>query len=255
MAIPSEYASLLGDPEFPRLLYDGSSGAKILRILGLFSKYSRLGLTRDYDRPVAIAGLQKRLQSTIEVGGDFGILDARDTRGLLRRTLLWRRGLGVSSIKPIDFPNSKGHPPIPSWSWMAYNGGIDYLNLGFDHWDWEYLQSPWNQQHERKIAEVDLDTSKITLVAYAQACNLDAASGRELELYLDNPERLQSKPWCAVLGKAKNPPNENDHRHCVLLVSQTLDRKSHSNRIHKRIGVAIVPGRCLSQDTEIIFIQ
>lgn len=252
----SESASFLGDPEFPRLLYQATQGGKILRIQGLFSKYSRLGLSKAYDRPVAIAGLQKRLLSTIRVAGDFGILDGRDTKGLLRRTLLWRRGSKVSSLRPIDFSESQATTPVPSWSWMAYEGGIDYLKLEFDHWDWAHLQSPWNTEHEKRISDVDPKTFDITLVAHAQICDFKAATEIEIERHLDDQgSLLQVMPLCVVLGRTKGTDTVDDQKHCVLIVAPKLDTDTLGNRVYKRIGVAVLPGKCISPNTKIVHIQ
>lgn len=254
--IYSGSASFLGDPEFPRLLYQATQGGKILRIQNLFSKYSRLGLSKPYDRPVAIAGLQERLLSTIRVTGDFGILDGRDTKGLLRRTLLWHRGLKVTSLRPIDFSKSQATVKVPSWSWMAYEGGIDYLSLDFDQWIWAHLQSPWNGEHEERIANVDPSTVNATLVARAQICDFRAATENEIERHLDDREYLlQGMPLCVVLGRAKGTNVEDDQKHCVLIIASTLDKDTLGNRIYQRRGVAVLPGKCISPNSKIVHIQ
>lgn len=203
---------------------------------------------------MAIAGLLKRLLNTIGVKGGFGILDERDTRGLLRRTLLWHRGAKDTSMKCIDFSQSQAQIAVPSWSWMAYDGGIDYLELGFGHYEWFNLQSPWSYPDDQ-IAEVDPDTADITLVARAQICDLQAAIETEIELHLDNLGPLQEKPLCAVLGKATGTDLDDDRKYCVLMLAPTLEKDKLGNKIHKRIGAGILPGKCISPIAKIVHIQ
>lgn len=250
----SASASFLGDPEFPRLLYRATRGGKILMIQGLFSKYSRLALSKPFDRPVAIAGLLKRLINTIGVQGDFGILDERDTKGLLRRTLLWHRGAKEPDMKCIDFSESQAHISVPSWSWMANTGGIDYLDLDFGHYKWSALQSPWSYPDDYTV-EVDPDTAGITLVAHAQICDLQAALETEIELHLDIPGSLQEKPLCAVLGKAFRADANDDRKHCVMMLAPTLRKDKLGNKIHRRIGAGILPGKCISPNAKVVHIQ
>ena len=122
--VNNTFAAFLGDPDFPRYLYQATRGEKILRILSLFQGYSRLGLSIPYDRPVVIHGLQKRLLRTIKVDGVFGVLDEGETRGLLRRTLLWCRGSDEASLTCIDFPKERT-TLFPSWSVLD---GIPWRN-------------------------------------------------------------------------------------------------------------------------------
>lgn len=41
----------------------------------------------------------------------------------LHRSLLWRRTTGTQEQKRIEYPSDRS---IPSWSWMAYPGGISF---------------------------------------------------------------------------------------------------------------------------------
>jgi hypothetical protein len=63
------------------------------------------------------------------VKGGFGILYEDKTQGTLLRSLLWYRGgdPNTSSLTRIEFPDDR--VGVPSWSWMAYTGEIDYLSL------------------------------------------------------------------------------------------------------------------------------
>ena len=139
---------------------------------------------------------------------------------------------------------------------MAYEGGIDYLKLEFDHWDWAHLQSPWNIEHEKRITDVDSSTLNITLVAYAQICDFKAATETEIELHIDSQGRLlQKRPLCIVLGRTKGIDAVDDQKHCVLIVAPKLGRDTLGSTIYERIDVAIPPGKCISPNTKIVHIQ
>jgi hypothetical protein len=60
-------AAFLGDPDFPQILSDATQGAKIRRYQRLYREYSRLGLSKPFDRPTAIDGLRQRLLRTMRV--------------------------------------------------------------------------------------------------------------------------------------------------------------------------------------------
>jgi hypothetical protein len=93
-----------------------SAGEKILRYQDLYEKYSRLGLTKDYDRPIAIDGLQSRLLRAFDTEGGSGIFDEGPVlRGHLRRSLLWHRSADVDRLYQIEFPLTRT-TAVPSWS-------------------------------------------------------------------------------------------------------------------------------------------
>uniref|UniRef100_A0A8H7N4G9 Heterokaryon incompatibility domain-containing protein n=1 Tax=Bionectria ochroleuca TaxID=29856 RepID=A0A8H7N4G9_BIOOC len=52
----NETASFLGDPDFPQIIMSADKGERILLYQDLYTKYSRLGLSRPTDRAVAIGG-------------------------------------------------------------------------------------------------------------------------------------------------------------------------------------------------------
>lgn len=149
----SELAAFLGDSRFPESTAKLPYGAKIRLYQDLYSKYSRLELSRHEDRPIAIAGIEKHLVLSFQVRGGFGVFDDGE-RGLLWRSLLWRRGRNEEEEAPrlqrIDFEHVEGSAAgriaPPSWSWMAYRGAIDYLDPPFDRMEWEErdIYSQWS---------------------------------------------------------------------------------------------------------------
>jgi hypothetical protein len=274
----SNVAALLGDSNFPNTLYSSSKGGKILQYQGLYKQYSNLGLTNPWDRPIAIEGLQRRLLNTMSVRGGYGIFDEGDTRGLLRRSLLWCRDPIIPKLLRIQFPTER--EPMPSWSWMAYwggrnsPGGIDYLELDFDTWSWEDLQSPWSCVAEDENEEETKDKSalgeayallrndksdvkstsvpsraKYVLVAYAREMDLNAVHDGDGDLFFDNPDEAPLKrTMCVVLGRAKGTRTPaKEQKNCVLVVSPTGEKSNDGKDIYERVGVGILPRMCIAE--------
>lgn len=93
------------------------------KAITMYRMYSRLELTEPTDRPTAIAGLERRLAGAIGTSAHFGVFAHSE---LLHQSLLWRRS-GDKLLEPIKF---KTGSIVPSWSWTAYQGAIDYLHVG-----------------------------------------------------------------------------------------------------------------------------
>ncbi|KAF2011920.1 hypothetical protein BU24DRAFT_266342 [Aaosphaeria arxii CBS 175.79] len=232
-------AALLGDPNFPQILSHAAVGERILRYQKLYSEYSRLGLSQSYQRPIAIEGLQQRLLRTMRVDGGFGVFDGDATRGLLRRSLLWCRGSDTESLSPIQFPTGG----VPSWSWMAYTGGIDYLDIGFGTLDWEDIQSPWSRGGGQSIEGPPV------LVAKARVYDPGAANESEGALVWDTPKSSLSQlseTLCVVMGKEKGSMPDQDKRHAVLVIKPKENTVTPSQpKDYVRIGTGFMPGKCI----------
>lgn len=56
----SDMVAFLGDADFPHVIMRVEQAEKILRYRDPYKRYSRLGLSNDYDHPMAIDGLQHR---------------------------------------------------------------------------------------------------------------------------------------------------------------------------------------------------
>jgi hypothetical protein len=178
-------ADFLGDPKFPTKAMRANRAGKIAYFQGLYKQYSRLNFTHYDDRPFAIAGLEKRLQKAFGTKGDYGIFDDGDKHdgGLFHRSLLWQRGEeegDAEHLIPINFPPAR-NVKVPSWSWMAYKGGIDFIDPPFHSANWEYdeLQPPWTCG--------SLSTTRITrpdgeVAITAVVRNFDVAGRQQFEV-------------------------------------------------------------------------
>ncbi|KAF2683626.1 hypothetical protein K458DRAFT_304318 [Lentithecium fluviatile CBS 122367] len=234
----SNSAAFLGDPDFPKMLKSCSRAEQILRIQSLYRQYSRLKLSNATDRPLAIAGLQQRILRTMDVRGAFGILFSAEKRGILHRSLLWHRASDTSSLERISYFNTEtGDVPIPSWSWMAYSGGIDYFNPDFDGYEWQDVRSPWSDNIRSDC-----------LKAFAKDLIGLYFSLEEEHIIHDDPsEADMNGTACLVLGVEKGSTKPSaERRHYVLLVKRDPhnDWSAHAP-VWKRIGAGYLPGKCL----------
>lgn len=182
-------------------------------------QYSRLELSHQKDRPVAIAGLEQRLIGDLNVFGCFGMLDSNQP-GLLRRSILWRRAKDVASLKLIDFGNSVKAPP--TWSWMAYDGPIDYLELPFGQVEWEQhdIRSLWSQSTIGKRYSTDGSADAASLHVVARRFTPDAKTRvEEVDIISDIDTAWEMR--CVVLGRLRMPFQEaRSQLHFALLVAE-----------------------------------
>ncbi|GAB1318180.1 Heterokaryon incompatibility domain-containing protein [Madurella fahalii] len=122
-------SSILGSSNFPKWGSPEAVQDKWAVFQDMFTRYSTLNLTQKTDRPVAMGGLEFRLATTFETQSAFGIV-----KDFFGRSLLWQRS-GNEWMEPIfhstdaQARGSGMRVKPPSWSWMAYTGGIRYGNL------------------------------------------------------------------------------------------------------------------------------
>lgn len=228
---------------------ESSHGGKIRLYQDLYMQYSRLAFTHPQDRPVAIAGLEQRLITNFGVQGGFGLFENSRVPGELRRSLLWHRAADVDSLEPISF---KGHRGLaagatrpPTWSWMAYEGGIEYLDLPFGQIDWEkddiLATGTWSDK--------DGTGATVGLSVNARSINTETLSGALGErIVLDAPNKTNRPFTCVVLGKLLEPEKPvSDRTHFVLLVTRA-SLAARREQIYHRVGVGSVPGSRIELD-------
>lgn len=228
----------------------------------LYTRYSRLQFSHNTDRPIAIAGLESRLIHGLNIRGGFGVLDD-EKPGLFRRSLLWRRAAGQAILREIDFTGAGGGlsalvPTPPTWSWMAYQGAIEYMDLPFARVDWEQqdIVSPWSSS--------PLDTWSYSGDATAIPSQLKVVARRfDMEkakcgiqgaiIILDNPEANQLALECVVLGRFRDSffERQDEWRHFVLLVKiKEVQSQPDAVSEYSRVGVGSIPGALIDWDEQ-----
>ncbi|EQB54101.1 hypothetical protein CGLO_06102 [Colletotrichum gloeosporioides Cg-14] len=201
-------------------------------------------------KPFAIAGLEKRLIQGFGAHGGYGVLD--DGKGLLHRSLLWHRP-SKETLEKINFPIEK-KIFVPTWSWMAYQGGIDYLDPEWSKTDWEQrdLRSPWSA-HSPFQYTTDKNS---TISLEATARNFDSVESlkEKIVLYFDMPDRAGcSIPGlkCVILARPKAGSTTTDRVCYVLLVAPQTNQNSGNPAVFERVGVGKMPESCISQSEKI----
>jgi hypothetical protein len=201
----------------------------------LYERYSTLGLSYLTDRPRAIAGLEKRLMKALDSSGGYGIFQPKDKKNnYFHRGLLWQRS--GAKLKRIEF---KAEEQVPSWSWMAFDGGIWYRNvlLG-DIEPANDIVSPFAGIEPGK-SYTDLTSGKL---AELQAPIRTLAVPTPARLIFDVPEapdrRLVRPLQCVIVGKSKRLTGDGQRTHYALIVSYL--RKEEGVEIYERAGVAFL---------------
>ena len=113
------------DPNFPNRLLKSGYQRTMEFIHFLFEDYSKRDLTEKTDRSVAISGLEARIAGALRCQSRYGIFEQ-----YLHRNLLWQTS--DNKMERIVYKNRN----VPSWSWMAYNGGIKFMDIPFGTVDW-----------------------------------------------------------------------------------------------------------------------
>ncbi len=125
---------------------------------------------------------------------------------------------------------------IPSWSWMAYEGGIDFLELPLGGVDWQKdkIHSPWIPD-PAEVQTTD-QAGRIELSCIARGFNLQGARANEVMIVYDIPKTEGGLLKCIVMGRRREGGKPEDARHYVLFVAP----KSGS---YERVGVGFMPGK------------
>ncbi|KAH7395183.1 heterokaryon incompatibility protein-domain-containing protein [Phaeosphaeria sp. MPI-PUGE-AT-0046c] len=247
-------ADFLGDPNFPdKAMRVPSRALKIEYFQGLYKQYSRLGFTRWEDRPVAIAGLEKRLQRAFNTKGRYGIFDDgnKDDGSLFHRSLLWRRAWGTDDnnagipLEVITFPPEKDFH-VPSWSWMAYKGGIDFTDPPYRSATWETREiiPPWTRGGYQN-PEINED---VAIAAVARDFDLKGRDPDEVKIAYDTEQGSEKKRvQCVIVARSNDARSDMDRRYYVLLVIPTQDECDNDRWVkYKRVGAGFMLGKYIT---------
>jgi hypothetical protein len=218
-------ASFLGDSNFPNSVEKYVKGLKIQLFQSLYERYSNLDLSFDADRPIAIRGLEKRLVRTLQTVGAYGIFDC-----YLHRCLLWQRS--DATLERIE--SFRGRP-VPSWSWMAYTGGINYMDIPFGKVTWaKDIQSPFAdwKPHIREDAEPDNRLPEIRALAW------DLEGIPKQHLILDSTDRTFTGPLkYVIVGTEREAIVSVYQTYYVLIISSACKPEAD---LYERVGIGII---------------
>jgi len=209
-----------------------TKGGKIRLYESLYKQYSKLAFSKITDRPIAIAGLEQRLIRAFSTNGGFGIFEE-----YLRRSLLWQRAPNVQRMTRIDF----GQKRVPSWSWMAYENEITFMDLPFNGVEWEKSEicSPWGSNTNADVWLSTRRSSNTHLEVIARDFRVPPGNQRTGELIFDGGRQPEGRTLkCVAIGRRKDVAGSSAQMHYVLLISQ----KSEGDvNLYERAGVGFMP--------------
>ncbi|CAJ2513010.1 Uu.00g011290.m01.CDS01 [Anthostomella pinea] len=214
-------AAFLGDANFPESALEYYRDGRQMLVQDLFERYSSLAFTKNWDRPVAIIGLQERLAKAFRTQAAYGFFAP-----YFGRLLLWKR-LGSRHMTRIIQQRGIG-VPAPTWSFFSKEGAIKYLELKFQEVDWATndFDNPFYQRCTGVIVLSGLARG-LKIAKFQMLVSISFDEHQEFEV-----EDLK----CVVIGRDKiNSGTENGKYH-VLVIHQV--NSAVGADIYERVGVA-----------------
>jgi hypothetical protein len=205
----------------------------------LFENYSKRGLTEPTDRRVAASGLEARIAGGLHCNNKYGIFEKH-----LHRNLLWQTS--DEQTERIAYTNNQ---EVPSWSWMACSGGIEFVEVQMGLVSWvkalvfdtgrdsaalitdvgKFLDCTMKSEVDRCIV-LDIFTNK-----EAGWIRYDIKSGAE-----------GSENHCVVVGRTENRRRTVnslvEQQFYVLVVVLT-----GKDGVYRRVGVGMVGTGCVER--------
>ncbi|KAF5666823.1 serine threonine kinase [Fusarium circinatum] len=234
----NEKASLLGDSSFPASVEARYKGGRVMLVQALYHQYSKRKFWDAQDRPIAISGLEKRLTTAFNTRGGYGVFE-----NFLERSLLWKKDDSTGSLRLIKFPKDRN---VPSWSWMAYDGIISYVQADFDKVDWtKEFSSPFDSGSGaagKWYWEAD-KTNRPSVLALKKVRQLKSLPTNEAAKMIsfdtsasDGKDLKEFR--CLVLGKAKLDRIIGPHLlKCFVLI---IEPSTDSCCVFTRVGAGIL---------------
>jgi len=211
------------DPNFPSRVLRSGKRRTINCISFLFQEFSKRNLTFPTDRCVAISGLEACIAGALEGHSSrYGVFEQ-----YLHRNLLWL-ALNDNS-EEIVYDHH-----VPSWSWMAYSGGILFLDIPIGEVDWF--------NHLRFDEDCECDHALIANLWTFQNCTierypprykvLDSDRAEKGWIHYDSIGKDSCKEQCIVVGRQSN---RGFDEYYVLVVRLTSVEGEY-----RRIGIGLI---------------
>lgn len=216
------------DPNFPKRLLEAGNERTMEFIQFLSTEYSKRGLTKKTDRCAAISGLESRIAQAKNCETRFGIFQP-----YLHRSLLWQRSERQSTSR-IDYEDQI----IPSWSWMAYSGSIQFMDIPFGRVEWMHSLR-FNKRNKYGRFNKKWKPALVTDVGSFQGCNserkgtgyaildLDGNERGHIQYDTETYEQLDAER-CVVVGRDSRKDRAGIY---YILVARSTGRKDEYIRV------------------------
>ncbi|KAF2848615.1 HET-domain-containing protein [Plenodomus tracheiphilus IPT5] len=243
--IKNDQVAFLGDPNFPNytIREDSTRGSQIHLFTRLFEMYTKLEFSHPEDIPIAIDGLMHRLTVVFKTHSLAGLFHA-----FWGRCLLWKRA-GTGPLRRIPpGPHTKRMPP--SWSWMAFEGAISFLDPVGGTVDWNEsgqqgvslpfenrAQSSWLKTSNRN------DSNALSAHVFGITHALATASENEAYVSFDGAQMLPiGSVKCFIVGTEKQPEVAFMLRKRYVVLVRKKEQLNESVS-YERVGVGHLLGK------------
>jgi hypothetical protein len=237
------------DPNFPQRLLKAGDGRTVEFIQFLFEEYSRRGLTEKTDRCTAISGLQNCI-AQVKGKTIFGVFQS-----FLHRFLLWQR----SDERNTD---RIGYEPqiVPSWSWMAYSGSIQFMDIAFRQVEW-VRSMRFNQENVHRALNKKGQPALETYISSFLRCSLkqrdlgyavldlDGVERGWIQYDMGTHERLDAER-CVVVGRDVWKSDAGERKYYILVVTPTSMKDEYT-----RVGTGwVLSGHVARQGVQALIV-
>jgi phenolic acid decarboxylase len=129
---------------------------------------------------------------------------------------------------------------VPSWSWTAHEGEIEYISV-------EFGAVEWNQTIELVEEDTVLEAQVHDFRASAMADKTDhTMSGR---LRYENDDRVDMRALkCVILGRGVRdqtvPVAPGERQYYIMVITPVS--LNEASQTYERVGIGSVPGRFIS---------
>jgi hypothetical protein len=221
------------DPQFPYRLLNAGHTRVLEFIQYLFKDFSQRQLTKTTDRSVAFSGLESRIAKAIEAESIYGIPER-----LFHQSLLWQRPED-GQLNKIEYVDKV----IPSWSWMACSGPIEFAIPSGTLMDWRTALS--FEEGSSKNALLAAEVAKLIggeLKGEGTTKDILEKGGESIVGWIrydkmeDMPEFSLQR--CIVVGR----DSETKEKYYVLVVNP-----SSLKGVYTRIGTGAIDSSYLSR--------
>lgn len=205
-----------------------------------YASYSALALSNISDRAKAVAGLQQHIARTFRSDATHGVLWEWP-----ERTLLWRAA-EPGALTRIDYHHCATQPP-PSWSWMAYKGRIDFLEVPF-------AGVKWAGNVQREPAGPERQEERLR--AKAHGLRIDGAElMRRGVLDVQDVKFVQDCWKCVLVGTRRVGGEDAGAAQYVLLIRpKSGSPSSQPDNMYERVGVATLLASHFLDEERSVFI-
>ncbi|KAF7866833.1 hypothetical protein EAF04_005674 [Stromatinia cepivora] len=238
--------AFLGDPNFPDYTIRPTStvGEQIDLFIDLFQIYTRLEFSHPEDRPVAIDGLMERLTVAFKTRSLAGLFET-----FWGRCLLWRRADSAEPLRKIPH-GTHSHRVPPTWSWMAFDGAISFIEPGGGQVDWNDtgVTLPFADLacDQTSWLKTSCQNDSLAIQAKAFDFTIPTGAGRsEASVYYDGETITPTK--CVIIGTDKQNVNDaSTKKHYVLIIKSVPEASGGIS--YERVGVGYMLGKFIHPD-------